>query len=99
MGPRTVAAVVVLKGADIAFVLEGHAHGVQPFDCVTDSKAAVRALRERAAEFGIDPHKVAAGGGSAGGHVAACTGTVPGFEPKDAKVSSRPQVMVLFNPV
>ena len=32
MGPRTVAAVVVLKGADIAFVLEGHAHGVQPFE-------------------------------------------------------------------
>ena len=39
-----------------------------------------------------------AGGGSAGGHVAACTGTVPGFEGEEETVSSVPDCLVLFNP-
>ncbi len=75
-------------------------HGVTPYECVTDGKSAVRWIREHAGELGIDPDRVAAGGGSAGGHVAACTGTVPGLdEPaEDLSISSRPNAMVLFNP-
>jgi len=75
--------------------------GVQPSECVKDGKAAIRYVRARAKELGVDPKRIAAGGGSAGGHVAAATGTVKGFEhdDEDKSVSSRPNALVLFNPV
>ena len=76
-------------------------NGASPFDCVTDGKSAVRFIRQHAAELGVDPDRIAAGGGSAGGHVAACTGVIEGFEEngEDENVSSRPAALVLFNPV
>src|SRR6516164_1598646 len=55
-------------------------HQVTPDVCVEDAKSAVRWLRKNAATLGIDPEKVVAAGGSAGGHIAACTATIPGFE-------------------
>ena len=66
-----------------------------------DGKSAVRWMRANAERLGVDPNKIAAGGGSAGGHVAAAVGTVPGFEAKgeDHTVSSRPDALLLFNPV
>ena len=72
-----------------------------PFECVKDGKSAVRWLRKNAGRLGIDPSRLAAGGGSAGGHVAAATGTVPGLEEdgEDTSVSSLPNALVLFNPV
>ncbi len=75
--------------------------GTKPVHCVRDGKSAVRWIRQNADRLGIDPDRVAAGGGSAGGHVAACTGTLPKHdEPgEDAKVSSVPNAMVLFNSV
>ena len=75
--------------------------GTSPFECVKDGKSAVRWIRKNASRLGIDPARVAAGGGSAGGHVAAASGTVPGLEEKgeDATVSARPNALVLFNPV
>ena len=76
-------------------------HKTTPYECVKDGKSAVRYIRSHAAELGIDPNRVAAGGGSAGGHVAAATGTVPGLNEKgeDTKVSCVPNALVLFNPV
>ena len=76
-------------------------HGVTPFECVADGKSAVRWLRAHAEELGVDPARVAAGGGSAGGHVAACTGVIAGLDDPsdDRSVSSRPDALVLFNPV
>lgn len=76
-------------------------HGTSPCECVEDGKSAVRWLRAHADELAIDPDRIASGGGSAGGHVGACTGTVPGLdaEGEDAAISSRPDAMVLFNPV
>ena len=75
--------------------------GTKPFHCVRDGKSAVRWIRKNASRLGIDPGRVAAGGGSAGGPVAGCTGTLPKHdEPgEDAKVSSVPNAMVLYNPV
>jgi acetyl esterase len=75
--------------------------GTSPFECVKDGKSAVRWLRTHAARLGIDPKRIAAGGGSAGGHVAAATGTLSGLdEPsEDAKISSKPNALLLFNPV
>ena len=76
-------------------------HGATPYECVKDGKSALRWVRAHAAELGIDPHRIAAGGGSAGGHVAACTATINGFEEEDEDltVSSKPNALVLFNPV
>ena len=76
-------------------------HDTTPKECVQDGKSAIRWVRAHAKELGIDPKKIAAGGGSAGGHVAAATATVEGFdEPgEDTTVSCQPNALVLFNPV
>jgi acetyl esterase/lipase len=73
---------------------------VKPCECVADAKSCVRWLRKNAARLGIDPHRLAAGGGSAGGHLAAAVATLPGLdEPgEDASVSCVPDALVLFNP-
>jgi acetyl esterase/lipase len=75
-------------------------HGTTPFECVADGKSAVRWVRANAARLGVDPNKIAAGGGSAGGHVAAYTGVIEGLdeENEDLNISSKPNVLVLFNP-
>ncbi len=72
-----------------------------PFECVADGKSAVRWVRQHAHELGIDPDRIVAAGGSAGGHVAACTGVIKGQESpgEDLTVSSVPNTMILFNPV
>ena len=75
-------------------------HGTSPVECVADGKSAVRWMRQNAGKLGIDPDRIAAGGGSAGGHVAATTGVIDGLDEKveDASVSSQPNALVLFNP-
>ena len=76
-------------------------HGTTPKECVMDGKSAIRWVRSNATKLGIDPYRIAAGGGSAGGHVAAATGTVMGLEQRgeDIRISSQPNALLLFNPV
>jgi acetyl esterase/lipase len=76
-------------------------HGTTPFDAVEDAKSAIRYVRKHAGELNINPNMIAAGGGSAGGHLAAACGVITGLEPKgeDLSVSSKPDALVLFNPV
>ncbi len=76
-------------------------HRTTPYDCVADGKSAIRWVRSHADELGVDPERLAAGGGSAGGHVATATSTVPGLneEGEDTSVSSVANALVLFNPV
>jgi acetyl esterase len=75
-------------------------HDVKAVSCVADAKSAIRYVRQNAERLGIDPGKIVAAGGSAGGHIAACTGTIEGFDEagEDKTVSSVPSAMVLFNP-
>ena len=72
-----------------------------PIECVKDGTSAVRWVRAHAAELGIDPKRVIVGGASAGGHVAATTGTGVTFDEAtdDLSISSRANALVLFNPV
>lgn len=72
-----------------------------PTVCVQDAKSALRYVRAHAAKLGIDPHRIAGAGGSAGGHLAAFTALVPGLDDPadDLTVSCRPDALVLFNPV
>lgn len=76
-------------------------HGTDPRACVRDGKSAIRWVRTRAKELGIDPEKILAGGGSAGGHVAAATAAVDQFNEadEDTSVSCQSAALVLFNPV
>ena len=75
-------------------------HQTKATACVEDGKSAVRWIRQNASKLGIDRDKVAAGGGSAGGHVAAAIATIDGFESQgeDLDISSRPDALALFNP-
>jgi acetyl esterase/lipase len=74
---------------------------VTPDKCVEDARSAVRWMRRSAKELGIDPQKLIASGGSAGGHLAACTMIPKSVEADgdDLSISTIPQAMVLFNPV
>ena len=69
--------------------------------CVSDAKSAVRYLREHAGELGVDPDRIAAGGGSDGGHLAAATSTLTLFDEQNENlsISSIPNAALLFNPV
>jgi acetyl esterase/lipase len=73
-----------------------------PDACVADGKSAIRWVRTNADRFGIDPNRIAGGGGSAGGHVAAATGICDDLDDpaeSDSKVSSKSNALLLFNPV
>lgn len=75
-------------------------NGTSPLECVRDAKSALRYVRAHARELGIDPHRIIAAGGSAGGHIAACTAIAGGDEPgEDLNVSARGDALVLHNPV
>ena len=76
-------------------------HDVSPQDCVLDARAALTWFRAHAAELGVDPNKIVASGGSAGGHLAACTALGPKLdgEPDGDQAAYRPNALVLFNPV
>jgi acetyl esterase/lipase len=76
-------------------------HGVTPFECVKDAKSAIRWIRANADKLDVNTNKIVAGGGSAGGHLAACTAMIKDLENKneDLSISSKPNALVLFNPV
>ncbi len=75
--------------------------GTTPFESLKDAKSAMRFIRAHAAELGVDPEKIAAAGGSAGGHLAAAAAVIEGYneEGEDLSVSCIPNALVLFNPV
>ena len=72
-----------------------------PLIPVQDAKSAMRWVRSHAAELGIDADRIAAGGGSAGGHLAAFASMVEGKDDPadDLKVSPKAAALLLFNPV
>jgi acetyl esterase/lipase len=80
-----------------------HADYGQPAP-LRDALRAVRILRSRAAELELKPDRIGLLGGSAGGHLAACAGTM--FDAEEGRtgaaldaVSGRPDFIVLVFPV
>ncbi|VGO21284.1 alpha/beta hydrolase [Pontiella sulfatireligans] len=75
-------------------------HGVKAVSCFSDAKSAIRWVRQNAQRLGIDPNRIAAGGGSAGGHLAGALGTISAFDEstEDTTISAVPNALVLFNP-
>jgi acetyl esterase/lipase len=76
------------------------AGGALPIQCVEDAKSAVRFVRANAASLAVDLNRIAAGGASAGGHLAVCTAMLDGYEAaeEDKTISCRPNALVLFCP-
>lgn len=74
-------------------------HGTTPFECVKDAVSAVIWVKDRAHELGIDTDKVVVSGGSAGGHIAACTVLTGTLNEAGKSSSAIPKAMILFNPV
>lgn len=75
--------------------------GTTPYESLKDAKSAMRYVRKNAEKLGIDPQRIVASGGSAGGHLAAACFTNETFneDSDDLTISSKPDVLVLFNPV
>lgn len=75
-------------------------HKILIDSCVEDARSAMRWVKGRAAELGIDPSKVIASGGSAGGTLSLLVARDVGPDAKDddVTVSTRPCALVLFNP-
>jgi acetyl esterase/lipase len=76
-------------------------HGTSPRECVQDAKSAVRWIRRHADDLGVDPDRLAAGGGSAGGQMAAACGSSEGLNDPadDLEISCRPNAVILFSAV
>ena len=76
-------------------------HGTTPFDAVQDAKSVMRYVKANADRLGVDITRLAAGGGSAGGHLAACTAFCPSNDSPedDLSISPIPRALVLYNPV
>lgn len=75
-------------------------HNTTPKESFEDCRSAVRWMRAHAAEQGVDPDKIAAGGGSAGGTCAMALVAEQDFDSAadDKSVSARPSLMLLYNP-
>ena len=76
-------------------------HGTTPFESLKDAKSAVRYLKQHAKELQIDTTRLIASGGSAGGHLAAAcfTNETINEDTDPMEYTSKPKVLVLFNPV
>lgn len=75
-------------------------HGTLADCAVRDAKSAIRWVRTHADRLGVDPNRVVAAGGSAGGHLATCTAVIGSLdEPTEStEISSVPNALALFNP-
>ncbi|UXX81024.1 alpha/beta hydrolase [Reichenbachiella carrageenanivorans] len=76
-------------------------NGTTPFESLKDAKSAMRFIRKNAERFHVDSTQIIASGGSAGGHLAAATALVEGYndDGDDSSQSCIPDALVLFNPV
>ena len=74
-------------------------NNVKPIECLTDAKAAIQWVRKNAKDLNIDPNKIIASGGSAGGYLAAASYFVDKKVVGNGdKTNEKPNALILFNP-
>ena len=74
-------------------------HNVKPIECLSDAKAAIQWVRKNAKDLNIDPNKIIASGGSAGGYLAAASYFVDKKVVGNSdKTNEKPNALILFNP-
>lgn len=75
-------------------------HQSKVINSVADARSAIRWVRANADRLRIDPKRIAASGGSAGGHLAASTAFIREFDDagEDPKIPAEPNALILFNP-
>jgi len=71
---------------------------VTPVDALSDVCGALNWVRGRAAALGVDPHRVAASGVSAGGHLAAAAATIGCGNAEGEYGNGGPDALVLWSP-
>jgi acetyl esterase len=71
---------------------------ITPIEAVDDTRAAFRWVRGHAAEFHIDPRRVAGYGVSAGGQLVAVAAMLDLPSDKSDSVSSKPNLLLLWSP-
>lgn len=90
-----------MVGISLEYRLRSEKDGTTVFDCIRDARSAVRWIRKNADDLGIDPTRIVAMGGSAGGHLAVSTSLFDRVnedsDPLD--VSARPDALILMYPV
>ena len=87
-----------------SFVLDYSVYPARFPQALLEALQAIRFVREHAKEYGIDPAKIAICGFSAGGHLAACTGTLWNHSCLNEYLENdrsvyRPDAMILAYPV
>lgn len=87
-----------------AFVLDYSVYPARFPQALLEALSAIRFVREKSEEYGLDPAKIAICGFSAGGHLAACTGTLWNHTCLDGYLDAdrtpyRPNAMFLAYPV
>jgi acetyl esterase len=90
-----------MVGVLVEYRLIGRKPNDPPVACIQDAKSAMRWVRSHAGELQVDPDRIAACGSSAGGHLTACVGMLPGVDDPadDLDVSCRANAMIMFCPV
>ena len=95
-----VAATVTYKLAEKAVANKTKGTESRKRVCITDAKSAIRWYKQNSDELGIDPKRIIAGGGSAGGHISLLATTNPGLndsgDPKEYDTTVA--AYLLFNP-
>ena len=76
-------------------------HQTTAFESLMDAKSAVRFVKSLGSKYSIDTTRIVASGGSAGGHLAAATAIIEGYNDPadDLSIDCKPDALVLFNPV
>ncbi len=97
-------ALAYLSAGFCTFVLDYSVYPARFPQALLEGLCAIRFVRDHSEEYGIDPNRISVCGFSAGGHLAACTGTLWNHECLEGLLDGertlyRPNSMVLSYPV